>query len=102
MAARRIERERDLGDIANVHHNANARTSDSSTGADFECRRNAARANIKGSFRAFLASGFQNLNDIVRINVHKHAVVNLRVSIATTTSKSTTSRSMKANIVNLQ
>lgn len=50
-------------------------------GADFECKRNAARANIKGSFRAFLASGFQNLNEIVRYNANKYPIVNLRVSL---------------------
>lgn len=52
-----------------------------SLGANFECKRNAAKANIKGAFRAFLATNYQNLNEIVRYNAaQKHPVVNLRVS----------------------
>lgn len=51
-------------------------------GANFECKRNAARANIKGAFRAFLGANYQNLNEIVRHNgAQKYPIVNLRVSI---------------------
>lgn len=50
-------------------------------GADFECKRQATKANIKGSFRSFLASGGQNLADLVRPSAaHKSSIVNLRVS----------------------
>lgn len=51
-------------------------------GANFECKRNAAQAGIRGAFQAFLATSYQNLNEIVRHNSHvqKYPIVNMRVS----------------------
>lgn len=50
-------------------------------GADFECKRQASRFHVKGTFKAFLASNIQSLNELVRLNVHRDPIVNLRVSI---------------------
>lgn len=49
-------------------------------GADFECKRHAAKARLKGSFRALLATSFQSLNELVRLNTHEYPIVNMRVS----------------------
>lgn len=52
-------------------------------GADFECRRHANRANLKGSFKAFLSSSLENLNELVRRETDKRLpVVNLHVSFS--------------------
>lgn len=48
-------------------------------GVDYECFRQSRRANLKGTFRAFLASRTQNLDSIVRLKDSKLPVVNLRV-----------------------
>lgn len=49
-------------------------------GADYECFRQSRRANLKGTFRAFMAARVQNIDSIVRSKDAKLPVVNLRVS----------------------
>ncbi|GFY66934.1 collagen alpha-1(XVIII) chain [Trichonephila inaurata madagascariensis] len=52
-------------------------------GADYECYRQSRRANLRGTFRAFLASRVQNLDSIVRFQDAGLPVVNLKVSCGT-------------------
>lgn len=47
--------------------------------ADYTCYRQAKRANIKGTFRAFLASRTQNIDSIVRYQDRDLPVVNMKV-----------------------
>ncbi|GBN81301.1 Collagen alpha-1(XVIII) chain [Araneus ventricosus] len=47
-------------------------------GADYECYRQSRRANLRGTFRAFLASRVQNLDSIVRFQDAGLPVVNLK------------------------
>lgn len=56
-------------------------TNQPTQGADFECKREAAQAQVRGSFRALLATSFQNLNEVVRYPSQKYPIANLRVSI---------------------
>ena len=60
-------------------------------GVDYECYRQSRRYNIKGTFRAFLASRLQNLDSIVRMQDAKLPIVNLKVSWSILT-KSVTSK----------
>lgn len=48
-------------------------------GADYECHRQSKKANLRGTFRAFLASRVQNLDSIVRAKDSKLPIVNLKV-----------------------
>ncbi|XP_017487980.1 PREDICTED: collagen alpha-1(XV) chain-like, partial [Rhagoletis zephyria] len=50
-------------------------------GADYECFRQSRRANLKGTFRAFMAARVQNIDSIVRSKDAKLPVVNLRDEI---------------------
>ena len=47
-------------------------------GADFACHREARRAGLSTSFRAFLASRIQNLDGIIRLEDRNLPVVNTR------------------------
>lgn len=47
-------------------------------GADYSCYREAKRAGLKGTFRAFLSSRVQNIDSIVRQNDRKLPVSNIR------------------------
>lgn len=47
-------------------------------GADYACYREARRAGLRGTFRAFLASRVQNLDSIVREADKKLPISNLR------------------------
>lgn len=47
-------------------------------GADYACYREARRAGLRGTFRAFLASRVQNLDSIVRQADRKLPISNLR------------------------
>ena len=49
-------------------------------GADYECYRQSKNAQLKGTFRAFLASRTQNLDSIVRYKDRDSPVVNIHVS----------------------
>lgn len=49
-------------------------------GADYECYRQSRRVNMRGTFRAFLASRVQNLDSIVRFKDSKLPIVNIKVS----------------------
>lgn len=48
-------------------------------GADYECFRQSRRANLKGTFRAFIASRLQNLESLIRSKDAKLPVVNIKV-----------------------
>ena len=48
-------------------------------GADYECYRQSRRANMRGTFRAFIASRVQNLDSIVRYKDSKLPIVNIKV-----------------------
>jgi hypothetical protein len=48
-------------------------------GADYACYRQARRANLRGTFRAFLASRVQDLDSIVRSSDRDLPVVNIKV-----------------------
>lgn len=48
-------------------------------GADYACYRQARRANLRGTFRAFLSSRVQNLDSIVRYKDRDLPVVNIKV-----------------------
>lgn len=50
-------------------------------GADYSCYRQARRAGLSGTFRAFLASRVQGMDAIVRPADRNLPVVNLRVSL---------------------
>lgn len=50
-------------------------------GVDYECFRQSRRANLKGTFRAFVASRTQNLDTMVRFRDNKLPVVNVRDEI---------------------
>lgn len=50
-------------------------------GADYACYRQARRAGLTGTFRAFLASRLQNLDSIVRHADRDLPVVNIKVAI---------------------
>lgn len=50
-------------------------------GADYECHRQAKRANLKGTFRAFLSGRDQNLETLVRAKDSKLPVVNIKGDI---------------------
>ena len=55
-------------------------------GADYECQRQSAKAHIKGSFKALLASRVQSINNILKHQSNKQlALVNLKVSSTSTT-----------------
>ncbi|XP_055707831.1 collagen alpha-1(XV) chain isoform X2 [Phlebotomus papatasi] len=47
-------------------------------GADFDCYRQARRAGLVGTFRAFLSERIQNIDSIVQESDHKLPVVNIR------------------------
>uniref|UniRef100_A0A1B0GJ90 Collagenase NC10/endostatin domain-containing protein n=3 Tax=Lutzomyia longipalpis TaxID=7200 RepID=A0A1B0GJ90_LUTLO len=47
-------------------------------GADFDCYRQARRAGLVGTFRAFLSERIQNIDSIVQEADHKLPVVNIR------------------------
>ncbi|GIY83950.1 collagen alpha-1(XV) chain [Caerostris extrusa] len=47
-------------------------------GADYECYRQSRRANLRGTFRAFLASRVQNLDSIVRHKDSDLPIVNIK------------------------
>jgi hypothetical protein len=49
-------------------------------GADYECYRQSRRANMRGTFRAFVTSRVQNLDSIVRFKDSKLPIVNIKVS----------------------
>lgn len=46
---------------------------------DYECFRQSRRANLKGSFRAFITSRVQNLDGLVRPRDSRLPLVNLKV-----------------------
>ncbi|XP_054167998.1 collagen alpha-1(XV) chain-like isoform X2 [Oppia nitens] len=50
-------------------------------GADYECYRQSRRANMRGTFRAFVASRVQNLDSIVRYKDSKLPIVNIKGEI---------------------
>ncbi|CAG2108264.1 unnamed protein product [Medioppia subpectinata] len=50
-------------------------------GADYECYRQSRRANMRGTFRAFVASKVQNLDSIVRYKDSKLPIVNIKGEI---------------------
>lgn len=50
-------------------------------GADFTCYRQAKRAGLRGTFRAFLSSRVQNVDSIVRIGDRDLPIVNIKVRI---------------------
>lgn len=50
-------------------------------GADFQCHHQSRRANLGGTFRAFLASQIQNVDSIVRRKDSKLPIVNIKVAI---------------------
>lgn len=50
-------------------------------GADYSCYRQARRAGLQGTFRAFVSSRVQNLNSIVRFSDRELPVVNIKVSL---------------------
>lgn len=49
------------------------------SGADYACYRQARRAGLRGTFRAFISSRIQNLDSIVRFADRELPVVNLKV-----------------------
>lgn len=51
------------------------------TGVDYTCYREARRAGLSGTFRAFLTSRIQNLDSIVRRADADLPVVNIKVSL---------------------
>ena len=57
-------------------------------GVDYECYRQSRRANMRGTFRAFIASRVQNLDSIVRYKDAKLPIVNTRVILTTKTYQS--------------
>lgn len=48
-------------------------------GADYECHRQAKKAELRGTFRSFLTSRTQNLDSIVKAKDSKLPIVNLKV-----------------------
>ncbi|KAH0546701.1 hypothetical protein KQX54_013894, partial [Cotesia glomerata] len=48
------------------------------SGADFACYRQARRAGLKGTFRAFLSSRVQNIDSIVRPSDRDLPIVNMK------------------------
>lgn len=50
-------------------------------GADYSCYRQARRAGLRGTFRAFISSRIQNLDSIVRYSDRELPVVNIKVRI---------------------
>ena len=50
-------------------------------GADYECHRQSKKANLKGSFRAFLAARDQNLESIVKSRDAHLPLVNIKGEI---------------------
>lgn len=50
-------------------------------GVDYSCYRQARRAGLRGTFRAFISSRVQNLDSIVRFSDRELPVVNIKVSI---------------------
>lgn len=49
-------------------------------GADYSCYRQARRAGLRGTYRAFLSSRIQNLDSIVRYADWDLPVVNIKVA----------------------
>ena len=49
-------------------------------GADHSCYREAKRAGLKGTFKAFLSSGVQNVDTIVMPSDRDLPIVNIKVS----------------------
>lgn len=49
-------------------------------GADYACYRQARRAGLRGTFRAFLSSRVQNVDSIVRLGDRDLPIVNIKVS----------------------
>lgn len=49
-------------------------------GADYACYRQARRAGLKGTFRAFLSSRVQNVDSIVRLGDRDLPIVNIKVT----------------------
>ena len=47
-------------------------------GADFDCYRQAKRAGLKGTFRAFLSSRVQNVDSIVQLSDRDLPIVNIK------------------------
>ena len=52
-------------------------------GVDYSCYRQARRAGLRGTFRAFISSRVQNLDSIVRFSNRELPVVNIKVSAIT-------------------
>lgn len=50
-------------------------------GADYACYRQAKRAGLRGTFRAFLSSRVQNVDSIVRLSDRDLPIVNIKVII---------------------
>lgn len=50
-------------------------------GADYACYRQAKRAGLRGTFRAFLSSRVQNVDSIVRLGDRDLPIVNIKVII---------------------
>lgn len=48
-------------------------------GADYACYRQAKRAGLRGTFRAFLSSRVQNVDSIVRLGDRDLPIVNIKV-----------------------
>lgn len=48
-------------------------------GADYACYRQARRAGLRGTFRAFLSSRVQNVDSIVRLGDRDLPIVNIKV-----------------------
>lgn len=48
-------------------------------GADYACYRQAKRAGLRGTFRAFLSSRVQNVDSIVRLGDRELPIVNIKV-----------------------
>lgn len=51
-------------------------------GADYACYRQAKRAGLRGTFRAFLSSRVQNVDSIVRLGDRDLPIVNVKVITA--------------------
>lgn len=49
-------------------------------GADYACYRQARRAGLRGTFRAFLSSRVQNVDSIVRLGDRDLPIVNIKVN----------------------